>query len=38
MAHSGKRLISVFQDFSSSIGKAFILAGAQGAGLSFDGA
>ena len=35
--HSGKGLISVFQEFSASIGKAFILAGGQGTGLSFYG-
>ena len=27
MSHSGKSLISVFQEFSASIGKAFILVG-----------
>ena len=37
IAHSGKSLISIFQEFSSSIGKAFILAGGLGAGLSFCG-
>ena len=37
MAHSEKSLISVFQEFFASIGKAFILAGGLGAGLSFYG-
>ena len=37
VAHSGETLISVFQEFSSSIGKAFILAGGLGTGLSFYG-
>ena len=35
MVHKGKGLIFVFQGFSASIGKAFILAGGLGAGLSF---
>ena len=35
--NSGKILISVFQEFSSSIIKAFILAGGLGAGLSLYG-
>ena len=37
MAHKGKGLISIFQEFSSSINEAFILAGRVGAGLSFYG-
>ena len=37
IAHSRKSLISIFQEFSSSIGKAFILVGGLGAGLSFCG-
>ena len=35
MAHSRKSLISVFQEFSASIAKAFVLAGGLGDGLSF---
>ena len=35
MAHSGKSLISVFQEFSASIGEAFILAGGMGDGLGY---
>ena len=35
VAHKGKGLIFVFQEFSASIGEAFILAGGLGAGLSF---
>ena len=31
-------VVSVFQEFSASIGKAFILARALGAGLAFYGA
>ena len=34
---AGKVLISIFQEFSSSINKAFILAGGLDAGLSFYG-
>ena len=34
---SGKSLISVFQEFSTSINKTFILAGSPGTRLSFDG-
>ena len=37
MAHNRKSLISVFQQFSASINKAFILAGGLAAGLSFYG-
>ena len=37
IAHSEKSLISVFQDFSATINKAFILAGVLGTGLSFYG-
>ena len=37
VAQGGKSFISVFQEFSSIIGKAFILAGGLGAGLSFYG-
>ena len=37
VAHSGRRLVSVFQGFSVSIGKASILAGKLGAGLAFYG-
>ena len=37
MVHDGKSLISVFQEFSASIGRAFGLAGGLGAGLSFYG-
>ena len=39
MAHSGKSLISflVFQEFTASINKAFILAGGLDTGLSFYG-
>ena len=37
MVHNRKSLISVFQEFSTSINKTFILAGALGAGLSFYG-
>ena len=37
VAYSGGGLVSVFQEFSSSIGRAFILAGALGTGLSFYG-
>ena len=37
VAHSGMRLVSVFQGFSVSIGKASILAGKLGAGLAFYG-
>ena len=33
--HSEKSLISVFQDFSATINKAFILVGVLGTGLSF---
>ena len=33
--YSGKSLISTFQEFSSSVGKTFVLAGRLGAGLSF---
>ena len=35
VAHSGKGLISVFREFSASIGKNFILAGRLGTRLSF---
>ena len=35
IAHNGKGLISLFQEFSTSIDKAFILAGGLGTGLSF---
>ena len=35
MTHRGKGLISVFQEFSASIGKPFILVGRLGARLSF---
>ena len=35
MARGGKSLISIFQEFSSSNYKAFILAGGLGTGLSF---
>ena len=35
MAHRGRGLIFVFQEFAASINKAFILAGGLGAGLSF---
>ena len=35
--HSGKGLISVFQEFSAGIDKAFISAGRLGAGPSFCG-
>ena len=34
---AGKGLITVFRDFFSTIGGAFILAGGLGAGLSFCG-
>ena len=37
VAYSGGGLVSIFQEFSSSIGGAFILAGALGTGLSFYG-
>ena len=37
MAHRGKSLIYVFQEFSASIDKAFIFGVALGAGLSFYG-
>ena len=37
VAHSGEVLVPVFQEFSCSIDKAFILAGGLGAGLSFYG-
>ena len=37
IVHSGKNLVSVFQGFSASTSKAYILAGALGAGLSFYG-
>ena len=37
MAHSGKSLIYVFQEFSASIDKAFIFGVGLGAGLSFYG-
>ena len=37
VAHSGKGLIFVFQEFSASIGGASFLAGGLGAGLSFYG-
>ena len=37
IAHIEKDLISISQEFSSSIGKAFILAGRLGAELSFYG-
>ena len=37
MVHNGKGLISVFQEFSASINKAFILAGGLGAGLLLYG-
>ena len=37
MAHCRKGLISVFQDFSASDGKASVLAGGLGAGLLFYG-
>ena len=37
IVHSGKSLISIFQEISSSISKAFILAGGFGTGLSFYG-
>ena len=33
IAHGGEGLISVFQEFSTSIGEAFILAGQLGTGL-----
>ena len=36
MAHSGKSLISFFQEFSSSINKIFILARGLGTRLSFN--
>ena len=35
MAHKGKGLIFIFQEFSFSINKAFILAGGLATGLSF---
>ena len=35
IAHNGKSLISIFQEFSSSINKTFILAGRLGTRLSF---
>ena len=35
IAHKGKSLISIFQVFSFSINKAFILAGGLATGLSF---
>ena len=37
MAHSGKSLISVLQEFSASMGENFVLAGGLGTGLSFYG-
>ena len=37
MAHSGKSLISVLQEFSASMEENFVLAGGLGAGLSFYG-
>ena len=37
MAHSGKSLVFVFQEFSGSIDGVSILAGGLGAGLSFYG-
>ena len=37
VAYSGGGLVSIFREFSSSIGGAFILAGALGTGLSFYG-
>ena len=37
IGHSGKDLITIFQEFSSSIDKAFILAGGLGTRLSFYG-
>ena len=37
VAQGGRSLFSVFREFSSSIGKAFILAGGLGTGLSFYG-
>ena len=37
IAHNGKNLISIFQEFSSSIKKTFILGGGLGAGLLFYG-
>ena len=37
IAHNGKNLISIFQEFSSSIKKTFILEGGLGAGLLFYG-
>ena len=37
IVHSGKNLVSVFQGFSASTSKAYILAGGLGAGLSFYG-
>ena len=37
VAHSGKSLISVFQDFFASINKNFILTVGLGAALSFYG-
>ena len=35
IAHNGKSLVSVFQDFSASIYKLFILAGRLDTGLAF---
>ena len=35
--HNGKSLASVFEEFSTSISKTFILAGGLGAGLAFYG-
>ena len=37
IAHSGKGLTSVFQEFSARISRAFILAWEMGAGLLFYG-
>ena len=37
IAHNGKSLISIFQEFSSSINKTFILAVGLGTRLSFYG-
>ena len=35
IAHNGKSIISVFQEFSASINKTFLLAGRLGTRLSF---
>ena len=35
MAHYGKRLIAIFEDFFTSIKKIFIIAGRMGTKLSF---